>query len=101
MREKENQRREQEYDANDKYSWTKDSDSTTKKRPRQRFTEYAWLNAPISQIVMEIEKDRDVKWPKPLKPDPEKRNKNQYCIFHKDTGHDTDNCHQLKDEIEF
>ena len=50
---------------------------------------------------MEIEKDREVRWPKALRTDPEKRNKSLYCRFHKDTGHDTDDCRQLKDEVEF
>ena len=39
--------------------------------------------------------------PKPLRTDPEKRNKSLYCRFHKDTRHDTDDCRQLKDEVEF
>ena len=50
---------------------------------------------------MEIEKDRDIRWPKPLKADPAKLDKSKYCRFHKDVGHDTDECRQLKDEIEF
>ncbi|XP_030487109.2 uncharacterized protein LOC115704026 [Cannabis sativa] len=29
-----------------------------------------------------------------------KRDPNKYCKFHKDIGHKTDECHQLKDEIE-
>ena len=94
---------DQEYDAQDKYSKTeKDSDSAPKKSTLgPRFAEYARLNAPRSQILMDIEKDRDLRWPKPLKSDPEKRNKNAFCRFHKDTGHNTDDCRQLKDEIEF
>ena len=50
---------------------------------------------------MEIEKDESVRWPKLIRTDPEKRNKDLYCRFHKDTGHKTDDCRQLKDEIEF
>ncbi|XP_074374657.1 uncharacterized protein LOC141715071 [Apium graveolens] len=50
---------------------------------------------------MEIEKDKDFKWPKPLRGDPEKRDKSRYCRFHKYFGHDTDDCRQLKDEIEY
>lgn len=37
----------------------------------------------------------------PLRGDPEKKNKEQYCRFHKDAYHDTDDCRQLKDEIEY
>ena len=50
---------------------------------------------------MEIEKDESVRWPKPIRTNPEKRNKDLYCRLHKDTGHKTDDCRQLKDEIEF
>ncbi|KAL8108705.1 hypothetical protein AgCh_008657 [Apium graveolens] len=92
-----------EYIAKDKYPRTEQNpDSTPKKGgPGQKFTEYAKLNAPRSQILMEIEKDRDIRWPKPLKADPAKLDKGKYCRFHKDVGHDTDECRQLKDEIEF
>ncbi|KAL8105090.1 hypothetical protein AgCh_029036 [Apium graveolens] len=92
-----------EYIAKDKYPRTEQNpDSTPKKGgPGQKFTEYAKLNAPRSQILMEIEKDRDIRWPKPLKADPTKLEKSKYCRFHKDVGHDTDECRQLKDEIEF
>ncbi|XP_074347250.1 uncharacterized protein LOC141686091 [Apium graveolens] len=50
---------------------------------------------------MKIEKDKDFKWPKPLRGDPEKRDNSRYCRFHKDVGHDTDDCRQFKDEIEY
>ncbi|KAL8088417.1 hypothetical protein AgCh_038265 [Apium graveolens] len=92
-----------EYIAKDKYPRTEQNpDSTPKKGgPGQKFSEYAKLNAPRSQILMEIEKDRDIRWPKPLKADPAKLDKNKYCRFHKDVGHDTDECRQLKDKIEF
>ena len=94
---------DQEYDAKDKYPrFGKSSDSPSSKKNQQpRFAEYARLNAPRSQILMEIEKDKEFKWPKPLKGVPEKRDKSRYCRFHKDVGHDTDDCRQLKDEIEY
>ncbi|XP_074375272.1 uncharacterized protein LOC141717046 [Apium graveolens] len=50
---------------------------------------------------MEIKRDKEVRWSKPLKADPNKLDKSKYCRFHKDAGHDTDECKQLKDEIEF
>jgi hypothetical protein len=99
-----NKRKEtQEYDARDKYPRTaKDSDSPPKRNNFEpRFNEYARLNTSRSQILMEIEKEEDLRWPKPLRSDLEKRNKNQFCRFHKEVGHDTDDCRQLKDEIEF
>ncbi|XP_063949952.1 uncharacterized protein LOC108221433 [Daucus carota subsp. sativus] len=91
-----------EYNAENKYSKKNDGEkSPAKKKLGPRFTEYARLNAPRSQILMEIKKDESVRWPKPIRTDPEKRNKDLYCRFYKDTGNKTDDCHQLKDEIEF
>ena len=29
-----------------------------------------------------------------------KRDQSKYCRYHRDVGHDTNNCHELKDEIE-
>ena len=50
---------------------------------------------------MDIEKDKDLKWPRPLKSDPEKRNQNLFCRYHKEVEHNTDDCIQLKNEIEY
>nr|XP_017225013.1 PREDICTED: uncharacterized protein LOC108201233 [Daucus carota subsp. sativus] len=91
-----------EYNAENKYAKKDDDEkSPAKKKLGPRFTEYVRLNAPRSQILMEIEKDETVRWPKPIRTDLEKRNKDLYCRFHKDTRHKTDDCRQLKGEIEF
>ncbi|XP_074355906.1 uncharacterized protein LOC141695567 [Apium graveolens] len=70
---------DQEYDAKDKYPRIgKNSDSSSSKKNQQpKFAKYARLNAPRSQILMEFEKDKDFKWPKPLRGDPEKRDKSR------------------------
>jgi hypothetical protein len=95
-------RAEQEYDVRDKYPRTReDSESPPTNNQGPRFADYARLNTPRSQILLEIEDDKDFRWPKPLRGDPAKRNKDRYCRFHNDVGHDTDDCRQLKDEIEF
>ncbi|GMN20970.1 hypothetical protein TIFTF001_040006 [Ficus carica] len=38
--------------------------------------------------------------PPPLRADRARRNQNKYCNFHKDVGHDTKDCIQLRDQIE-
>ena len=48
---------------------------------------------------MQIKDDPSLKWPEKMKGDPNKRNRNKYCRFHKDHGHDTDECFDLKQQI--
>ena len=49
---------------------------------------------------MKINDDPSLKWPEKMKGDPNKRNRNKYCRFHRDHGHDTDKCFDLKQQIE-
>ncbi|GFZ08777.1 hypothetical protein Acr_20g0005850 [Actinidia rufa] len=57
------------------------------------------LNAPVAQVLSEIKHEEFVKWPRKIKTDPQKRNKNKYCEFHRDHGHNTEDCFQLKEQI--
>ena len=61
------------------------------KPPGGRFTSFTPLNAPLDQVLMQI---KDV--PRKLKSDPTKRSRNKYYRFHRDHGHDTANCYDLK-----
>ena len=54
------------------------------------------LNVPLDQVFMQIKDDPSLKWLEKMKGDPNKRNKNKYCCFHRDHGHDTDKCYDLK-----
>ena len=49
---------------------------------------------------MQIKNEPSLKWPKKMKGDPNKHNRNKYCRFHRDHGHDTDECFDLKQQIE-
>ena len=40
-----------------------------------------------------------MKWPEKMKGDPNKRNKNKYCRFHRDHEYDTEECYDLKQQI--
>ena len=55
---------------------------------------------PLEQVLIQINDDPSLKWPEKIKGDPNKCNWNKYCHFHKDHGHDTDECFDLKQQIE-
>ncbi|GFS40591.1 hypothetical protein Acr_00g0069450 [Actinidia rufa] len=58
------------------------------------------LNAPVAQVLSKIKHEEFVKWPGKIKTDPQKRNRNKYCEFHLDHGHNTEDCFQLKEQID-
>ena len=73
-----------------------------KARPSSgQYTNYTSLNTLLDQVLMQIKDDPSLKWPKRMKGDPSKRKKSKYCHFHCDLGHDTDECYDLKQQIEF
>ncbi|XP_059650535.1 uncharacterized protein LOC132296341 [Cornus florida] len=47
-----------------------------------------------------IQDDASLKWPPKLKTDPTKRSRDKYCRFHRDHGHNTEDCFDLKNQIE-
>ena len=49
---------------------------------------------------MQIKDDPSLKWPEKMKGDPNKCNRNKYCHFHKNHGHDTNECFDLKQQVE-
>ena len=58
------------------------------------------IECATEQVLMQIKNDPSLKWPGKMKGDPNKRNRNKYCCFHRDYGHDTDECFDLKQQIE-
>ena len=64
----------------------------------QRFTP---LTASISQVLREVRNEQFLRWPIQMKSDPVARDHTKYCEFHRDYGHRTDDCIQLKREIEY
>ena len=60
----------------------------------QRFTP---LTATVSQVLREVQHEQFLR----MRSDPTKRDNTRYCEFHKDHGHRTDDCIQLRKEIEY
>ena len=48
---------------------------------------------------MQIKDEHYLKWPRPLHSSPNVRNKKKYYRFHKDHGHYTKDCTDLKEQI--
>ena len=59
----------------------------------QRFTP---LTASVSQVIHEVRNEQFLRWPTQMKSNPATRDNTKYCEFHRDYGHRTDNCIQLK-----
>ena len=64
----------------------------------RRFTP---LTAIVSQVLREVQNEQFLRWPSQMRLDPAKRDNSRYCEFHRDYGHCTDDCIQLKKEIEY
>ena len=70
----------------------------TPRSVRPRYDSYTPLSAPRAQILMEIEGAEYLRRPPPLKA--KGLDRRRYCRFHRGHGHTTEQCIQLKDEIE-
>uniref|UniRef100_A0A2N9GCW7 Uncharacterized protein n=1 Tax=Fagus sylvatica TaxID=28930 RepID=A0A2N9GCW7_FAGSY len=66
----------------------------------ERFNHFTPLNAPVDHIFMQIRNDPALKWPGKLLTDPDKRPREKYYRFHRDHGHNTEDCYDLKRQIE-
>ena len=68
------------------------------KSPRMaRFTP---LVIPVDKILAQIKDEHYLEWPRSLHSSPHVRDKKKYCWFHKDHGHNTEDCKDLKEQIE-
>ena len=65
--------------------------------PRQ----FTPLTTTVSQVLREVQHENFLRWPSQMRSDPTKRDNTRYCEFHRDHGHRTNYCIQLRKEIEY
>ncbi|XP_010253826.1 PREDICTED: uncharacterized protein LOC104594970 [Nelumbo nucifera] len=71
-----------------------------KKPTTLAYRDYMSLNSTRTQILMQTREEKFMKWPMKLKRNPKRGNPTNYCKYHHGTGHNTDDCYDLKNEIE-
>ena len=83
----------------DNLTETKTSKSSLEASSKKKLN-FTPLMMPIDKILMQIKDDLALKWLKPLISSSKRRDPKKYCHFHKDHGHYTDKCRDLKEQIE-
>ncbi|XP_011074213.1 uncharacterized protein LOC105158976 [Sesamum indicum] len=68
---------------------------------QQKYHKYTPLNTMRAKALLMVERKDVLRWPKPTRVTPAKKYSSKYCRFHREWGHDTKECYQLKDEIEW
>ena len=74
-------------------------DQRDERRPRPpsgKFTNFTPLTTPIDEVLMQIKDEGTLTFLGKLKNDPSKRSRDKYCCLHRDHGHDTADCYDLK-----
>ena len=91
---KDDERRGQKRECPDR--WTSDGNKR-KDDKSPRTIKFTPLVMPVDKILTQIKDEHYLKWPRPLHSSPNVRDKNKYCRFHKDHGHYTEDCQDLKE----
>ncbi|XP_038685745.1 uncharacterized protein LOC119985528 [Tripterygium wilfordii] len=68
--------------------------------PISRYSSYTPLKNSLHNILLKVGNRDIVKWPKKIRALAAKRTSDKCCLFHKDHGHNTEDCRHLKDENE-
>ena len=96
-KEREDNRRGQKRDRIDRQN---DEGNKRREDKNSRPMKFTPLVMPVDQILTEIRDKPSLKWLRPLHSSPNVRDKRKYCRFHKDHGHYTEDCRDLKEQIE-
>ena len=65
-----------------------------------RKVKFTPLVMPVDKILAQIKDKHYLKWLRPLHSSPNVQDKKKYCQFHKDHNHYTEDCRDLKEQIE-
>ena len=86
------------------------SDRYNNNRPRRDYVEQSGSNntqvvgavfqEPVHQVLEKIKNEPFFKWPNKMVGNPEKRNRNLHCQYHRDHGHTTEDCKSLWDHLD-
>ena len=94
---KDNERRGQKRERPD----YRNNDGNRRKEDKgPRMVKFTPLVMPVDKILTQIKDEHYLKWPRPLHSSPNVRDKNKYYRFHKDHDHNTEDCKDLKEQIE-
>ncbi|XP_074360790.1 uncharacterized protein LOC141701043 [Apium graveolens] len=78
----------------------KETDRGAERRRDRDSAMFTPLNAPISKILHEIKGKPEFVRPAKMKVPNHKKTPDKYCDYHRDKGHNTDECYHLKKLIE-
>ncbi|GAV83833.1 hypothetical protein CFOL_v3_27278, partial [Cephalotus follicularis] len=83
-----------------RHKLSKRGDSPRRGAPVPSYNNFAPLLDTRTRILA-VEKDKvPIQWPEKMRSPAEKRDKEKYYRYHRDHGHDTEECRQLKNQIE-
>ncbi|KAL0444272.1 UNVERIFIED_CONTAM: hypothetical protein Slati_2149900 [Sesamum latifolium] len=71
-----------------------------KHMPPNNLAYYTPLSVPRAELLAVAIQQGLVRRPPPMQDNPKRMKSEQFCHFHEDRGHDTEDCYNLKDEIE-
>ncbi|XP_071902705.1 uncharacterized protein [Coffea arabica] len=75
-------------------------DRLPRSRPMGGDKSWTGLTAPRARVLAVMEQEGLSRPPRPLAGDKSRRDQGLYCAYHRDVGHDTEDCRHLKKDIE-